>query len=65
MGEAGGPADALRTVERTRPEVVLLDLKLSAEDGLDLLRGLRAQIDHPPESASADAPIRVDAREGH
>jgi two-component system, NarL family, response regulator DevR len=29
VGEAGGPADALRTVERTRPEVVLLDLKLS------------------------------------
>jgi DNA-binding NarL/FixJ family response regulator len=29
IGEAGGPAEALRTVERTRPEVVLLDLKLS------------------------------------
>jgi len=29
VGEAGGPAEALRTVERTRPEVVLLDLKLS------------------------------------
>lgn len=30
VGEAGGPAEALRTVERTSPEVVLLDLKLSA-----------------------------------
>ena len=29
VGEAGAPAEALRTVERTRPEVVLLDLKLS------------------------------------
>jgi DNA-binding NarL/FixJ family response regulator len=29
VGEAGGPAEALRTVERTRPEIVLLDLKLS------------------------------------
>jgi two-component system response regulator DevR len=29
VGEAEGPADALRSVERTRPEVVLLDLKLS------------------------------------
>ncbi len=31
VGEAGGPEEALRTVERTRPEVVLLDLKLSPE----------------------------------
>jgi DNA-binding NarL/FixJ family response regulator len=31
VGEAGGPAEALRTVERTRPEVVLLDLKLSPD----------------------------------
>ena len=29
VGEAGAPDEALRTVERTRPEVVLLDLKLS------------------------------------
>jgi DNA-binding NarL/FixJ family response regulator len=35
VGEAGGPADALRTVERTRPEVVLLDLKLSPGDDAD------------------------------
>jgi DNA-binding NarL/FixJ family response regulator len=31
VGEAGGPAEALRTVERTSPEVVLLDLKLSPD----------------------------------
>jgi two-component system, NarL family, response regulator DevR len=31
VGEAGGPAEALRAVERTRPEVVLLDLKLSPD----------------------------------
>lgn len=35
VGEAGGRADALRTVERTRPEVVLLDLKLSADGDAD------------------------------
>ncbi len=29
VGEAGGPDDALRTVDRTRPEVVLLDLRLN------------------------------------
>jgi two-component system response regulator DevR len=32
VGEAGGPAEALRTVERTHPEVVLLDLKLSPNE---------------------------------
>jgi DNA-binding NarL/FixJ family response regulator len=39
VGEAGGSAEALRTVERTRPEVVLLDLKLSPDadsEGLDV-----------------------------
>jgi DNA-binding NarL/FixJ family response regulator len=35
VGEAGGPADALRTVERTRPEVVLLDLKLGPNGDAD------------------------------
>lgn len=35
VGEAGGRADALRTVERTRPEVVLLDLKLSPDGDAD------------------------------
>jgi two-component system, NarL family, response regulator DevR len=29
VGEAGAPAEALCTVERTHPEIVLLDLKLS------------------------------------
>jgi DNA-binding NarL/FixJ family response regulator len=32
VGEAGGAAEALRTVDRTRPEVVLLDLRLSPGD---------------------------------
>jgi DNA-binding NarL/FixJ family response regulator len=35
VGEAGGPAEALRAVERSRPEVVLLDLKLSPEGDAD------------------------------
>jgi DNA-binding NarL/FixJ family response regulator len=32
VGEAGGAAEALRTVDRTCPDVVLLDLRLSAGD---------------------------------
>jgi two-component system response regulator DevR len=35
VGEAGGPAEALGTLERTRPEVVLLDLKLSPDGDAD------------------------------
>jgi two-component system response regulator DevR len=35
VGEAGAPAEALRAVERSRPEVVLLDLKLSSEADAD------------------------------
>jgi DNA-binding NarL/FixJ family response regulator len=35
VGEAGAPAEALRAVERSRPEVVLLDLKLSSEGDAD------------------------------
>lgn len=33
VGEASSADDALRAVERTRPDVVLLDLKLSADGG--------------------------------
>jgi DNA-binding NarL/FixJ family response regulator len=32
VGEAGGATEALRTIDRTRPEVVLLDLRLSPGD---------------------------------
>ena len=35
VGEAGGRAEALHAVERTRPEVVLLDLKLSPDGDAD------------------------------
>jgi two-component system, NarL family, response regulator DevR len=35
VGEAGGPAEALGTLERTQPEVVLLDLKLSPDGDAD------------------------------
>ena len=43
VAEAGGAADALRTVERTRPDVVLLDLKLTPDgdaDGLAVCSGI-------------------------
>jgi DNA-binding NarL/FixJ family response regulator len=40
-GEADGIDAALAAVERSRPDVLLLDLELGREHGLDLLRRLR------------------------
>jgi two-component system, NarL family, response regulator DevR len=50
VGEAGGAADALRTVERTRPEVVLLDLKLSPEGGAEGLAVCSRILERRPET---------------
>jgi len=37
VGEAGGAARALELAEREQPDIILLDLDLGGEDGLDLL----------------------------
>ena len=39
-GEAATVADALRTAERVRPDVILLDLNLGDESGMDILPAL-------------------------
>lgn len=41
-GEAGGGAEALALAARERPAIILLDLDLGDESGLDLLPGLHA-----------------------
>jgi DNA-binding response OmpR family regulator len=46
-------ADPLRDVELQRPDLVLLDVRLSTRDGLDLLRQLRAH----PDSGVAITPV--------
>jgi DNA-binding NarL/FixJ family response regulator len=46
VAEAGGRADALRAIDRAQPEVVLLDLKLSADhdsEGLELCSEILAR----------------------
>ena len=43
LGEAGTVADALDVIQAHEPDVVLLDLRLGEEEGVDVARGLRAQ----------------------
>jgi len=43
-GEAGGLADALDVIQRSHPDVVLLDLRLGEEDGLELARVCRDEV---------------------
>jgi DNA-binding NarL/FixJ family response regulator len=50
VGEAGGAADALRTLERTRPEVVLLDLKLSPDGDAEGLAVCSRILERRPET---------------
>ncbi|MBV6521741.1 MAG: Oxygen regulatory protein NreC [Gemmatimonadaceae bacterium] len=43
VGEAGDGATALQLAEEMQPDVVLLDINLGAESGLDVARRLRAR----------------------
>ncbi len=44
---ASRPEEALGVLARHKPDIVVLDLRLGQEDGLDLLREIRAQSDVP------------------
>jgi two-component system nitrate/nitrite response regulator NarL len=47
VGEAGDPKEALSVIPRVRPDIILLDLDLKGESGLDLLPEITSQY---PES---------------
>jgi two-component system, NarL family, nitrate/nitrite response regulator NarL len=49
VGEAGTPAEGLRIAEREQPDIVLLDLDMGAESGLDFI----------PQCLTAVPPARV------
>jgi DNA-binding NarL/FixJ family response regulator len=44
VGEAANRSDALSLAARERPDIILLDLDLGSENGLDLLPGLLAAV---------------------
>lgn len=46
VGESGGAVDGLAGIERTRPDVALVDLRLPDGDGLDVCRAIRDRV--PP-----------------
>ena len=50
VGEADGGEAALEAIERLRPDVVLLDLRMPDIDGLEVLERLR-DLDPPPSAA--------------
>lgn len=47
VGEAGSVAEALATIARARPDLVLLDMQLPGEDGLKVLRVLEGEHNAP------------------
>jgi CheY-like chemotaxis protein len=67
VGEAAGGEAALDAIERLRPDVVLLDLRMPDIDGLEVLDRLR-DLDPPPRckvlivSASLDQHVEQAAR---
>lgn len=48
VGEAGDGEEAIQVITRTRPDVVLLDMKLPRRSGLDVLRELKQREQLPP-----------------
>ncbi len=48
VGEAGDGEEALRAARRTRPDVVVMDIRMPVLDGVAATRALLADLDPPP-----------------
>ncbi|MGH7776222.1 MAG: response regulator transcription factor [Candidatus Dormibacterales bacterium] len=44
VGEAASPADAVRETERTRPDVVVMDVRLAGGSGIEATREIRGRV---------------------
>ncbi|MFG1925320.1 response regulator [Cryptosporangium sp. NPDC048952] len=49
VGEAADGAEVPPLVARLRPDVVLMDVRMPATDGIQATRHLSARVDHPPK----------------
>ena len=45
MGEAGNSIEAIEVVRKTKPDVVILDIKMPGESGLQVLRKLKNEFE--------------------
>ena len=57
---ASNRAELLRHLEKTRPSLIILDLRLGQDDGLDLLREIRSHSDVPVIIATGHRPNEID-----
>ena len=57
---ASNRAELHRHLEGTRPSLIILDLRLGQDDGLDLLREIRSQSDVPVIIATGHRPDEID-----
>lgn len=64
VGVAHTGAEALRAAERLRPDLLLLDVYLPDQDGISVLRELRAAEERDPGRTGADALFITAARDG-
>ena len=57
---ASNRAELHRHLERTRPSLIILDLRLGQDDGLDLLREIRSSSDVPVIITTGHRPDEID-----
>ena len=55
-GEAANVAEALRLVETTQPDVVVIDISLKEGNGIDLIKRIRSPRRLDPDAGMFDAP---------